>query len=69
VVGERHVRFRVRPQTSGEQFEAIAFNLLTPERGAADLPSGRARLAYRLDVNDYLGTRRLQLVVEHLESV
>jgi single-stranded-DNA-specific exonuclease len=68
VVGERHVRFRVRPLISGEHFEAIAFNFLTPERGAREVPTGRARLAYRLDVNDYLGTRRLQLVVEHLES-
>jgi len=68
IVGERHVRFRVRPHASGEHFEAIAFNFLTPERGAPDVPSGRARLAYRLDVNDYLGTRRLQLVVEHLEG-
>jgi hypothetical protein len=31
-----------------------------------DLPGGRAQLAYRLDVNEYLGVRRLQLVVEHL---
>ncbi len=68
VVGERHVKFRVRPLTSGEQFEAIAFNFLTAERSAADAPRGRARLAYRLDVNEYLGTRRLQLVVEHLQG-
>jgi len=68
VVGERHVRFRVQPLTSGEAFEAIAFNFLSAERGIADAPVGRARLAYRLDVNEYLGTRRLQLVVEHLES-
>ena len=68
VVGERHVRFRVQPLTSGEAFEAIAFNFLSAERGIAEAPAGRARLAYRLDVNEYLGTRRLQLVVEHLES-
>jgi single-stranded-DNA-specific exonuclease len=68
VVGDSHVKMRVRPLSSGEHFEAIAFNFITPEEKAAELPQGRARLAYRLDVNEYLGTRRLQLVVEHLES-
>lgn len=68
VVGDRHVKMRVRPVISGESFEAIAFNFLAPEQGAAELPQGRARIAYRLDVNEYLGTRRLQLVVEHLQS-
>lgn len=66
IVGARHLKLRVRPQTSGESFEAIAFNFLTPERSAAALPDGRARLAYRLDVNEYQGIRRLQLVVEHI---
>lgn len=68
VVGEKHVKMRVRPLTSGEHFEAIAFNFITPEQSAVDLPHGRARLAYRLDVNEYLGTRRLQLVIEHLQG-
>lgn len=68
VVGERHVKFRAQPLASGEHYEAIAFNFLSAERRAADIPRGRARLAYRLDVNEYLGTRRLQLVVEHLEG-
>jgi single-stranded-DNA-specific exonuclease len=67
VVGERHLRFKVRPLATGEHFEAIAFNFLAPDR-ERELPAGRVRLAYRLDVNEYLGTRRLQLVVEHLEG-
>ncbi|MFM7273648.1 MAG: hypothetical protein ACKO4A_07300, partial [Gammaproteobacteria bacterium] len=29
----------------------------------------RARLVYRLDVNEYRGTRSLQLVGEHIERV
>ena len=64
VVGERHLKLRVRPLASGEPFDAIAFGYI--EDAQADLTRGRARLAYRLDVNEYLGTRRLQLVVEHL---
>jgi hypothetical protein len=30
------------------------------------LPAGLAQLVYRLDVNDYQGEQRLQLLVEHL---
>ena len=66
-VGERHLKLRVRPAASGEIFDAIVFGFMNPER-ARDVPQGQARLAYRLDVNEYLGTRRLQLVVEHIES-
>ena len=64
VVGERHLKLRVRPLATGEALDAIAFGYV--EDGQTDLSRGRARLAYRLDVNEYLGTRRLQLVVEHL---
>ncbi|HEY7378922.1 MAG TPA: single-stranded-DNA-specific exonuclease RecJ [Steroidobacteraceae bacterium] len=63
-VGERHLKMRVRPLTSGASFEAMAFGYLDGPQ--TDLPGGRAQLAYRLDVNEYLGVRRLQLVVEHL---
>ena len=38
------------------------------EDGQTDLSRGCARLAYRLDVNEYLGTRRLQLVVEQFRA-
>jgi hypothetical protein len=52
---------------SGEVFDAIAFRYVDEDGECGALPQGSARLAYRLDVNDYLGTRRLQLVVERLE--
>jgi hypothetical protein len=58
---------RVRPAVSGEVFDAIAFRYVDEDGECGALPQGSARLAYRLDVNDYLGTRRLQLVVERLE--
>jgi len=67
IVGERHLKMRVRPSLSGEVFDAIAFRFVDGDAPSSKLPQGRARLAYRLDVNEYLGTRRLQLVVEHLE--
>jgi single-stranded-DNA-specific exonuclease len=68
MVGERHLKLRVRPLASGENFDAICFNFAPANRPPPDLPDGPARVAYRLDVNEYLGTRRLQLVIEHLES-
>ncbi len=67
IVGDRHLKMRVRPTVSGEVFDAIAFRFIDGDAPRGELPQGPARLAYRLDVNEYLGTRRLQLVVEHLE--
>jgi single-stranded-DNA-specific exonuclease len=67
-VGERHLKLRVRPASSGEIFDAIAFGAIDAASPCPEIASGQARLAYRLDVNEYLGTRRLQLVVEHIEA-
>jgi hypothetical protein len=52
---------------SQARFDAIAFNLLDGERFATP-PQGRMRLAYRLDINHWQGERRLQLLIEHIES-
>lgn len=63
VLREAHLRLKLRPveggAPAGESVEAIAF------RETRLLP-GRVRLIYRLDVNDYGGRRRGQLVVEHI---
>ncbi len=64
-VGDRHLKMWVEVPGTGRRFDAIAFNLLEPGRDAARIPE-RACLVYRLDVNDYAGERRLQLVVDHL---
>ena len=67
VVGARHLKMWVEVPGSGRSFDAIAFNHLEePEGAAPELPSGAARLVYRLDVNDYQGERRLQLLVDHV---
>lgn len=65
VVGEKHVKFWLRPAGARARFDAIAFNLLDGERFTAP-PQGRLRLAYRLDINQWQGERRLQLLVEHV---
>lgn len=64
-VGERHLKFSLRTEDDGRTLEAIAFN--AGERGPA-LTGTRVRAAYRLDVNEYRGTRSLQLVIEHFTS-
>lgn len=63
LVGARHVKMWVEVPRSGRAFDAMAFNHL--EEGA-QLPEGLAQLVYRLEVNDYLGERRLQLLVDHV---
>ena len=64
VIGERHVKMWVQGPRN-RAFDAIAFNLLDPQ-ARAGLPQGEQRLVYRLDVNEYQGERRLQLLVDHL---
>jgi single-stranded-DNA-specific exonuclease len=64
VIGEKHVKFWLRPHGTRTRFDAIAFNLLG-ERFPRP-PQGTLRLAYRLDINQWQGERRLQLLVEHV---
>jgi single-stranded-DNA-specific exonuclease len=64
-VGERHLKMWVEVAGTGRRFDAIAFNLLEPGREPGRIPA-RARLVYRLDINEYGGERRLQLLVDHL---
>jgi single-stranded-DNA-specific exonuclease len=66
IVGEHHLKLKVRPAGGGQPVEGIAFN--HPEL----LPQGddsQVRLVYRLDVNEFRNVRNPQLVVEHIECV
>ena len=65
VIGERHVKMWVEVPHGGRSFDAIAFNHL--EDGATFAPpEGLQQLVYRLEVNEYQGERRLQLLIDHL---
>lgn len=64
VVGENHLKMWVEPPGSGRSFDAIAFNYFLG-REAGVIPDS-AHLVYRLDVNEYAGERRLQLLVDHV---
>jgi single-stranded-DNA-specific exonuclease len=68
VVGERHLKMWVEVPRTGRSFDAIAFNHIE-ERAAFVLPEGSVQLVYRLDVNEYQGERRLQLLVDHVLPV
>jgi len=65
VIGERHMKMWVEPAGSGRSFDAIAFNHLTPGSPLVP-PAGPLQLVYRLEVNEYQGERRLQLLIDHL---
>jgi single-stranded-DNA-specific exonuclease len=67
VVGEKHVKYWLRPVGARARFDAIAFNLLDGERFTSP-PQGRLKVGYRLDINHWQGERRLQLLIEHVES-
>ncbi|MDX1442462.1 MAG: single-stranded-DNA-specific exonuclease RecJ [Gammaproteobacteria bacterium] len=65
IVGEKHLKLRLRVPGDGRQLDAIAFN-----EDGAELPpgEGRVRAVYRLDVNEFRGMRSAQLVIEHIEA-
>jgi single-stranded-DNA-specific exonuclease len=66
VVGERHLKLRLRPRGAAQTVDAIAFN----QAGEHPLENGqRISMAYRLASNEYRGLLGLQLVVEHLQPV
>ena len=60
VVGENHLKLRVRPAAGGRAVDAIAFNQAGPAY------RGTIQLAFRLDVNEYRGVESPQLVVEQV---
>jgi single-stranded-DNA-specific exonuclease len=65
MVGERHLKMWLEVPTTGRSFDAIAFNYFD-EPGEFAPPPEAVRLVYRLDVNEYQGERRLQLLVDHV---
>jgi single-stranded-DNA-specific exonuclease len=64
VVGEIHMKLRLRAGDGAEPVDAIAFNALDYWPRDAKV----VRLAYKLDVNWFRGRETAQLVVEHAEA-
>ncbi len=66
IVGEQHLKLNLRHCDGGDELDGIAFfhpDLLPAPAGSECI------VAYKLDVNEYRGRRRHQLVVEHIECV
>lgn len=67
IVGERHLKMRLRALDGGEEIDAIAFRVDTdiwPDRAVR-----KVHAAYRLDVNEWRGERSVQLLVEQLQAI
>jgi single-stranded-DNA-specific exonuclease len=69
LINDKHLKMWVEVPRSGRSFDAIAFNHVTDAAADFAMPSGPVRLVYRLEVNEYQGERRLQLLVEHVLPV
>ena len=65
IVGDKHLKMKLSPATGMAQIDAIAFNQADV---AGRLSGDGLTMVYRLDVNDYRGVRRPQLVVEYLQG-
>ncbi len=62
-VGEKHLKLRVHPANGGDVIDAIAFNQAGPAY------RGVVQLAFRLDVNEFRGVEKAQLVVEQITAL
>lgn len=63
---EKHIKLSVSHPASNRIFDAIAFNV---DREQWPNQAKRVKLAYRLDINEFRGSRSLQLRVEYLEPL
>lgn len=65
VVAQHHLKLMLTPENaSAPVIEAIAFN---QAEGAYYASGDLVEIAYRLDINDYYGEERLQLIVQHVQ--
>jgi single-stranded-DNA-specific exonuclease len=65
MVGDKHLKMWLTTSDQARSFDAIAFNFKGADENPP-LPEGDIRLVYRLDINEYKGERRLQLLVDHV---
>ncbi len=69
VLGEKHLKLWVRAAPRTPPLDAIAFGWLARREAAVPRVDARVRLVYRLDVNEYRGLKRAQLLVDYLEPM
>lgn len=70
ILGDRHLKLKLRAGggagRSGAVCEAIAFRYFDHAEAEEVAPGQQVEIAFRMDVNEYAGTERLQLLIEHL---
>jgi single-stranded-DNA-specific exonuclease len=66
VLGGAHLKLVLEHAAGAPRYEAIAFGQTGEHIPAA---CTKVRIAYKPDVNEYRGERRLQLLVEHIEPL
>ena len=64
---KNHLKMLLEPKQGGVLLDAISFNIDT--RLYPDLSIKQARLAYKLDINEFRGNRSLQLLVDYIEPI
>ncbi|MEM7692565.1 MAG: single-stranded-DNA-specific exonuclease RecJ, partial [Pseudomonadota bacterium] len=67
LVGERHLKLNVRHPDTPRTLDAIAFSVDTQQWPRSDVKG--VRMVYHLDVNQFRGVERLQLIAEYLEPL
>lgn len=67
VLGERHLKMKVA--IGHEAVEAIAFRHFDHDDAPPVRVGDQVQLAYRLDVNEFRGDEKLQLIVEYLDRM
>lgn len=67
IVGERHLKMKLRPTGGTRTFDAIAFRHTDEEWPPGGQPTIEA--VYQLDVNEYRGVEKAQLLVRDLRLV
>jgi single-stranded-DNA-specific exonuclease len=70
IVGDKHLKLKLRTDPEREPVDAIAFNYLGGASESAEVRVGaRVEVAYRLEVNEFQGVERLQLQCLHIRPV
>ena len=69
IVGDKHLKMRLRlPNPGSEAIDAIAFGYIGSPSEDANLSGGATiQLVYRLEINNYRGTARVQLNCQHVK--
>ena len=69
LVGDIHLKLRLRKEGAGHQtIDGICFRFLTSP-GAPCPNFDRIHAAYRVDINEYAGRIKPQVIIEYLEAV